>query len=186
MHFTTCQLVEIVPSSEGHSSEGHSSIPSHLPMVRRDINLTVRSNGIHAKEEFVFLNKSDKSITTTFKFPSERCRVHGLRFKVDNDEWKVMKVEEKVKAQATHDHAMASGHQSVIAKTVDKDIFSIEIGRLESYQIAIVELHYLAELDWIGFYSHRHQLTSSPAYIMDTESLAKCQEKMPKLTSSTE
>lgn len=160
------------------------SEPTVVPLVRRSIDLVVRQDGVHGKESLFFMNQTNESINTEFKFPSKRCRVHNLRFKTDDGNWKCMIVEEKLKAQATYDHAVSSGNQAVIAKQSTTDVFSIEIGRLQPYQMVTVELNYIAELDWIGSYTYRHQLTGFPHYIPTETFDEKCQEKMLKLTSN--
>lgn len=175
----TYGLVEVLPSANNYSQPR-----KQVPMVRREINMTMRQNGVKCVEKLFFMNNQDNDITTEFKFPSKRCRITNLRFKVDDGEWLMMQVEEKETAQKIHDTAISSGHQSVLAKQDSADIFSIEIGRLQAYQFAVVEFTYLVELEWTGFYLHRHQLTIFSHYSPSGSDLVRYNDMIPKMTGT--
>lgn len=185
-----CGLVWDFPttpsSTTTHTTSNLSTTSKRVPMVRREINLTVQQNGVEANEKFYFLNTENEDITTRFRFPSQKCRIFGLKYKVDDGDWTIMRVEEAHKAEQTHKTAIQAGHQSVLAKNISGNIFSVEIGRLQSYEMAVIQLSYLTEMDWVGHFQHRHQLTMFPPYVPTGVSLEKYQEKLPKFSESSE
>ena len=85
-----------------------------VPLTRRDIQFTLRPTGVNITEKLLFMNTQKEDIETEFRYPMKKGRVNGLRFRVEDGDWQIMTVEEKIKAETTYNNAVSSGHQAVL------------------------------------------------------------------------
>lgn len=162
---------------------GTTTTNQTVPLTRRDINITMRPTGSVVSEKMLFMNQENKELETEFRYPMKKCRINGLRFRVEDGEWQMMNVEEKMKAETTYQTAIHSGNQAVLGSQVSDDVFSIKIGRLLPYEMIWIEVNMISELDWSNCYSYRHQMTMFPPYIMDADTIKQYESKAPKFSS---
>jgi hypothetical protein len=155
---------------------------TNVPLTRRDLKLTIRPTGANVTEKLLFMNMQNTEVETEFRYPMKNGRVNGLKFRVEDGEWQLMTVEEKVKATEKYDTAVRSGNQATLGSQLSDDVFSIKIGRLQPYEMVWVEINLYSELDWTDCYSYRHQMTMFPPYVMDTDSVSNYESRAPKFS----
>lgn len=153
-----------------------------VPLARREIQITLRPTGANICEKLLFMNMQKNDIETEFRYPMKKGRVNGLRFRVEDGDWQLMTVEEKVKAENKYNEAVTSGNQAALGSQLNDDVFSIKVGRLQPFELIWIEVNLYSELDWTDCYSYRHQMTMFPPYIMDEASISNYESKAPKFS----
>lgn len=154
-----------------------------VPLTRRDVSIVVRPTGANVTEKLLFMNTQNNDVETEFRYPMKRGRVNGLRFRVEDDDWMTMNVEEKLEATKKYHEAVSSGNQAVLGSQLSDDVFSIKVGRLRPHEMVWIEVNLFSELDWADCYAYRHQLTMVPPYLMQDEDMTQYQSKAPKFSS---
>jgi hypothetical protein len=153
-----------------------------VPLVRRNISLNMSPIGVHITEELLFVNNSTEDIETEFKYPSKGCRIYGLRFKIEDEPWNVMTVEEKTDAEKKYKQAVSSGHQAALGSQLSDSVFSIKIGRLSSHEMVKIETNLFSELDWADCYAYTHKITSFSPY-ENSKTVLETVSKKPVMTT---
>lgn len=157
-----------------------------VPLVRTDVNITVRPTGASVVKKLLFMNNSNEEVETEFRYPKEKGHVNGLRYRVEDGEWLSMNVEEKLEAEKKYHEAVSSGHQAAVGSQLSDNVFSIKIGRLRPYEMVWIEVNYFCELEWTDCYEYRHQLTMVPPYLMQDEDVKQYTSKAPKFNNGAE
>lgn len=122
------------------------STNTKVPLYSRQLSTIINDFDAIVTERQLYVNIENKNIETNFVFPSSNRSIFNVRYRIDDQEWVNMIIKEKEEAQKDYDVATHDGLQAFIAK-VEKDMYVINIGRMQKNEYVSIEFSYHMFLD---------------------------------------
>jgi Ca-activated chloride channel family protein len=137
-----------------------------LPLAALDVR--ARIDGLLARTELTqtFVNVTDVPLEATYIFPMpDRAAVTGFRMEVAGRSIEA-RLEERGKARASYDKAIASGQRAAIAEEERPEVFTLRVGNLMPGESAVVRFSLAGVLPYAdGEATYRFPLVVAPRYI---------------------
>jgi Ca-activated chloride channel homolog len=163
------ELARILPADDEGGVGALATERGNLPLEAIDVRAAVA--GLLARTELAqtFVNPYDEPIEATYIFPlPDRAAVTGFRMEVAG---RVVEgvLEERAKARAAYDEAVASGRRASIAEEERPGVFTMRVGNLLPGERATVRLRMAGPLPYSdGEATYRFPLVVAPRYIPGT------------------
>jgi hypothetical protein len=136
-----------------------------VPLYSRKIHSKFQDYSVIVQEQHYYLYRGDTDVETEFRFPSKECSIFNLKYKIEDNDWITMNVEEKEKASNEYTSSLSKGNQAFLAEE-SKDMYTIKIGRLQKNERVIMEFSYYSNLDVsTNKLNYRVPITLVPPYM---------------------
>jgi Ca-activated chloride channel family protein len=163
------ELARVLPADDEGGVGALATERGNLPLEAIDVRAAVA--GLLARTELAqtFVNPYDEPIEATYIFPlPDRAAVTGFRMEVAG---RVVEgvLEERAKARAAYDEAVAEGRRASIAEEERPGVFTMRVGNLLPGERATVRLRMAGPLPYSdGEATYRFPLVVAPRYIPGT------------------